>query len=129
MKQRCFNKNHPRYKDYGGRGIDIEPTWHSFKNFRNDMGTCPDKYILDRIDNSKGYYKDNCRWVSYQTSNENKRDYKSSTTGHRGISYVSTRQHWLVSITKDSKRIYIGTKKTFEGALELWSSYVNSSNA
>lgn len=36
------------------------------------MGRRPDGFTLDRIDNSKGYYKDNCRWVDHLTQQRNK---------------------------------------------------------
>ena len=27
MKARCHNKNHPRYPEWGGRGILVDPIW------------------------------------------------------------------------------------------------------
>ena len=73
MKQRCYNHNNPKYEDYGERGILICDEWkYSFENFYHDMynsyceykSTHPEEYVsIDRIDNNKGYFKDNCRWV------------------------------------------------------------------
>lgn len=46
MKQRCHNKNHPRYKDYGKRGIIVCDEWRkSFEQFIWDMGACYAKHI------------------------------------------------------------------------------------
>ena len=28
MKQRCYNKKYPNYKNYGGRGIKIYDKWN-----------------------------------------------------------------------------------------------------
>ncbi len=65
MMARCHNKNNKRYKDYGAKGIFVCEEWrNNFKQFIADMGKCPDGYQIDRIDNTKGYYKENCRWVS-----------------------------------------------------------------
>src|SRR6188472_2163019 len=38
MKMRCYNKNDPSYKNYGGRGIIVSAEWHDFRNFYRDMG-------------------------------------------------------------------------------------------
>lgn len=62
MKQRCLNKNHPYYINYGGRGIKVCKRWMKFKNFLEDMRKRPEGYVIHRIDNSKGYYPENCEW-------------------------------------------------------------------
>ncbi len=74
MKNRCLNKNYKQYKDYGGRGISVQNEWNLFKNFQADMFSTYKKGLtLDRIDNSKGYSKENCRWVSATHQNRNTR--------------------------------------------------------
>lgn len=81
MKQRCYNKKHTHYKDYGGRGITVCDRWldklNGFENFLEDMGHRPSKeYSLDRIDNDKGYYKENCRWATKKEQANNRRGRK-----------------------------------------------------
>ncbi len=73
-KDRCYNKNLKGYHRYGGRGIIVCDRWkNSFVNFYADMGDKPfTKAQLDRIDNDKGYYKKNCRWVTSAINNQNK---------------------------------------------------------
>lgn len=75
MKARCNNPKHKRYKDYGARGISYQDTWEHFEAFYNDMKEgYAEGLTLDRIDNNKGYSRDNCRWVSTLTQNNNKRN-------------------------------------------------------
>jgi hypothetical protein len=74
MKQRCNNPKNKQYKDYGGRGIKYIPAWDTFETFEKDMSLEYQKNLtLDRIDNSKGYSKENCRWATRKQQNQNKR--------------------------------------------------------
>lgn len=75
MRQRCLNSNHTFYSEYGGRGITVCERWlHSFENFLADMGERPEETSLDRIDVTKGYSPENCRWLSQKGQCRNKRD-------------------------------------------------------
>lgn len=73
MKRRCLNKNDKSYPRYGGSGVVISKPWNDFNSFYEDMSTTYfPKASLDRIDNSKGYSKDNCRWVTLAEQGKNK---------------------------------------------------------
>ena len=73
IKQRCTNPAHPRYADYGGRGITLCERWHNFENFYADVGDRPADLTLDRIDNERGYEPNNVRWVTRADNNRNSR--------------------------------------------------------
>lgn len=81
MIQRCSNKKHPYYKDYGGRGITVCDEWIGTEGFIrfNEWASAngyQENLTLDRIDNNKGYTPDNCRWVDHLTQCNNKRNNK-----------------------------------------------------
>lgn len=79
MKRRCEVPGSSRYKDYGGRGIAVCERWQSFENFYQDMGEQPVGMQIDRIDNHKGYFKENCRWTTNSENARNKRSTKNYT--------------------------------------------------
>jgi hypothetical protein len=78
MKRRCYEQNHRGYSRYGGRGITVCDRWldkeHGFENFFEDMGPAPEGYQLDRIDGTKGYSPQNCKWSSIFEQNRNRID-------------------------------------------------------
>ena len=74
MRQRCDNENHKFYERYGGRGIKVCDEWEEFEPFRDwalDNGY-ESGLTLDRECNDRGYYPDNCRWVTQQTQTNNR---------------------------------------------------------
>ena len=83
MIQRTTNPNHDQYDDYLGRGISVSESWREFLNFYADMGEPPKEHTLERIDNDKGYNKENCRWAPWSDQARNKRtNYKVTHQGN-----------------------------------------------
>lgn len=75
ITKRCCRPKNPKYPNYGGRGITMCSRWRgNYLAFLEDMGRRPsDKHSLDRIDNNKGYYKENCAWRTAKEQHNNKR--------------------------------------------------------
>ena len=88
MKRRCYSSSNPRFKDYGGRGITICREWSNREKAKGNKNATKgflafqkwalangyaDNLTLDRIDNSKSYCPENCRWTSIKIQNNNKR--------------------------------------------------------
>lgn len=128
IKRRCNNPKDKNYKEYGARGITICAEWSnkervyenhasntkgwlSFKQWALSNGYT-DNLTIDRIDNNKGYYPDNCRWVSMKEQSNNRRScqlikYNNKTLNIKqwceelGLNYKRTRDrlnklHWTV---------------------------------
>lgn len=80
MKWRCTNPKWWLYRYYGARGITVCDRWmESFANFFDDMGRRPAGMQLDRIDNMKGYSKENCRWATRAEQQHNTRKTRNLT--------------------------------------------------
>lgn len=74
MLNRCSNPNREDYHYYGGRGITVRNRWMKFENFLEDMGECHEGYSINRIDNNKGYCKENCHWATWEEQARNKQN-------------------------------------------------------
>lgn len=79
------SKGHPRYS---GRGIKVCKTWLSFSSFADDMMSSYNAHCkkfgerdttIERMNNDRGYSKENCRWATrfeqMQNTHRSKRKY------------------------------------------------------
>lgn len=83
MKTRCYNKNSPKYKVYGARGVTVCEIWkNSYTMFKEWAVThgYSDYLTLDRIDVNGNYEPSNCRWLSIKQQENNR-------TNNRLITY------------------------------------------
>lgn len=74
MKTRCYNKNHKYFQNYGGNGITVCDEWKDFEPFYEWAIShgYSDDLSIDRIDNCKGYFPDNCRWATHVEQTRNR---------------------------------------------------------
>lgn len=70
---RCENPNATHYKYYGAKGIKVCGKWHKFIEFYewSIINGWRKGLTIDRIDGSKDYEPNNCRWVDYIIQNNN----------------------------------------------------------
>ena len=74
MKNRCYYEKSANYKYYGGKGIKVCDEWKdNFQSFA--LWALSNGYqnnlSIDRIDNSKDYCPENCKWSNAYEQNNN----------------------------------------------------------
>ena len=106
MKQRCDNPNDAAFANYGGRGISYEARWIFYEYFIVDMGYRESSYYtLERVDNDKGYSKENCIWAMRDKQSLNRRNtvkvlYKGDSVYVKDLASL-----WGISYSGAIKRI------------------------
>jgi hypothetical protein len=110
MKGGCYNPNHHKYPDYGGRGIMVCDEWrHSFVPFLNHIGKRPDPNLsLDRINNDGNYEPGNVRWATRieQMRNQRKSIYVELDGQRLALKEICLRRG--VSYEAMLRRLYCG---------------------
>ena len=111
MHSRCYNPANPRYQIYSSKGITVYDGWraynceisdaeraekiHKFYKYSIELGWKPGLEI-DRIDNNKGYYPGNIRFITLRGNVNNR-----STTLVETINGISkSRAGWARFIGK-----------------------------
>lgn len=77
IKIRCYNKNSPKYKSYGARGVIVCDEWlqsrEAFIKWCDE--TCKDITLtIERIDVNGNYEPNNCKWVTMEQQAKNKQN-------------------------------------------------------
>lgn len=80
----------------------------SFEAFMADMGACPPKHSLDRIDVDGPYSPENCRWASNQEQANNTT--ANRILEHRGERHTVAEWARIVGLKGDTlkRRILLG---------------------
>lgn len=118
MKERCLSGGYVEKEYYQDQGIDIYPPWiEAFENFYADMGERPDGMTLDRIDGTKGYYPDNCRWADLTIQAYNRKKGTNNTSGRVGV-FALPNGLWKAAIGYYKELIVVAHNVSFEVACE-----------
>lgn len=143
MIHRCYYSNSKKFSNYGGRGIKVCTRWvkgddtlSGFQCFLLDMGNRPPSKTLDRIDNNKGYTRENCRWAERGLQEQNKRINPKTSSKYKGVSYrndtAKRTKPWRADISIDNTNKYLGSFTTEEEAALMyneWAVKVHGSGA
>lgn len=112
----------PTYQSWCGMMLhseDVCQEWHEFIMFLLDMGERPKGHILGRLDVSKGFSLDNCRWVTPNFKSHNRRPFGCS--GVRGV-FPYNKKYWRAKIGFEYKQFYGPIRTTIEEATEDYAS-------
>ena len=114
--RRCTKPKDKAYHHYGGRGITVCDEWLVFENFWRDMGDRPSPDMqIDRVDNEKGYSKDNCRWASRTENMHNRRIYKNNSSGVKGV--MRNGKNWHAELKINGEKVLSKTFTKIEDAI------------
>lgn len=133
IKTRLFNPKTHNFNNYGGKGITMCNEWMSdvslFYKWSLENGYSAG-LTLDRIDPSKGYCPENCRWTTREVQARNKGRYRKSICGFSGVSrqFWNGANHYLAHAYVNRKRIYLGHFSTAEEAAKQRDKYIVDNN-
>lgn len=129
MKRRCNPATkHPLFREYySGRGVSVCPAWaDSYEAFRdwamsNGYG---DGLEIDRIDGTKGYSPENCRWVtrSQQMANRPSRKHPNRKSKFKGVTR-SDRGRWRAVGSKNQVPLHLGSFDTEAEAARAYNAW------
>lgn len=106
MKERCYNTKSKSYYLYWEKWITVCDEWiNNFEQFYADMWPRPDGMSIDRIDWTKWYCKENCKWADRKTQNNNR-------------SYCT--MIWDITLSQWAENVWIDTNTWF------YSSHIHS---
>lgn len=73
MKRRCNNPLNMSYQWYGAKGIKVCEEWNLFIPFMRwaKSNGYRDDLTIERRDNDRGYFPENCRWIPISEQSRN----------------------------------------------------------
>ena len=112
MLQRCKNPKSTNYKYYGARGIRVCEEWKVFINFYNwAMSAGYEKGLsIDRIDVNGNYEPNNCRWVTREQQDNNRRDSIKELINGEELTLAQIARKYKVSYAMVLHRYRVGDR-------------------
>ena len=123
MKRLCLNPRGSEVEKYAG--VTLCDEWMSFEPFMewSLANGYNDQLTLDRIESSKGYCPENCRYTDYNVQAANRRITDKNTSGHVGISW--DRGRWAAKVQWQRKQIHLGRFRDIAQAIKARNDYLD----
>jgi hypothetical protein len=126
---RCTDPTKQDYSRYGGRGLTF--SWDNYLDFKRDMYESylvhkkehPKDTSLERIDNNKGYSKENCRWATMREQSKNRRTNRYFT--YKGETLIIADWARKLGVSRQAVRYRIESGWSFESIIKIPFSYSN----
>lgn len=120
MHRRCTDPNDIRYSSYGGRGIKICKEWEDYDAFsewalNNGYNS---ELTIDRIDVNGDYEPKNCRWITNQKQQNNRRN--CHYIEYNGETHTVTEWARILNIPIGKFRWHIQHGKTIQQTLNFF---------
>lgn len=101
MMDRCYKPDNQDYRNYGGRGITVQYSWHDIRNFVEDMySSYTEGYTIERLDNDKNYCLENCTWIPNEDQARHTRKQHNNTSGVTGV-YITPQRSGVVALWRE----------------------------
>lgn len=100
MIRRCQSSKADNFKRYGAIGITVCEEWKDFEKFSEWASNNGwfEGATIDRIDNNKGYYPENCRWATKKEQAHNRRTTRYIT--HNGETHCISEWCEILGVNK-----------------------------
>lgn len=124
MKRRCLKPRGPEVRKY--EGVTLCAEWMSFEPFMqwSLANGYTDQLTLDRIESSKGYSPENCRYADYNVQAANRRITDKNKSGHVGVWW--NRGKWCSKVQWKKKQIHLGRFERIEDAIKARNDYLDA---
>lgn len=111
MKKRTTNEKDGSFHHYGGRGISVCAEWKDdfleFYRWAMENGYADD-LTIDRIENDKGYFPDNCRWATLEIQGRNRRSNRHITIARETKTLTEWAEQYGININTVLARTRLG---------------------